>query len=154
LFDGHGAVEVLEADPTEALETVDALMPDTRRLALEVSAKRSRALGKTVRIGARSFLLYGTPVRGGGAIVVASDAATFLGAAAFTPLASARLVVTDPAGVVWTGCETVVRCRAAAPGALDAELVGPPSPSPRMSSRGGAVARPSRVPTIQVSERV
>jgi len=154
LIDDRGATEVLEVDPTETQPTVEALMPDARRLALEVSAKGSRALGKTARIGARSFLLYGTPVRGGGAIVVASDAAIFLGAAAFTPLASARLIVTDPAGAVWTGCETVARCRATPPGALDAELAAHAPLPPRMATRTGWIARSARVPTIQVSERV
>ena len=103
----------LAADPTETKETIDALAARRR---CELAARRRRkthakALGAPARRGDRSFLLYGTPVRGGGAIVVASDAAIFLGAVAWTPLPVARLFVTDPAGVVWAGCETPRRVR-------------------------------------------
>jgi hypothetical protein len=74
LIDADGTIRVLAADPTETADTVEAMIPPSVRLAAEVSAKRTRALGKTARYGERSFLLYGTPVRGGRAIVVASAA--------------------------------------------------------------------------------
>jgi signal transduction histidine kinase len=155
LVDERGNFEVVAKDPTETAATVEALAPDTRRLALEVSARRARALGKTARIGARSFLLYGTPVRGGGAIVVASDAALFLGAVAFRPLPAARLFVTDPAGVIWTGCETVAGCRATPSGAVDKDL-DPPAAQPIVGQgqRGTRVVRSARIPAVQVSERL
>ena len=108
--------------PSETADTVTALIPETQRLAAEVVARNAKALGETARSGDRSFILYGTPVRGGRAIVVASDARIFLGAVAWTPLPAARLFVTDPAGVVWAGCETRGGCRASPSGAPQAEL--------------------------------
>jgi hypothetical protein len=112
LIDADGTVQVLAVDPTEKQETVQALQQPTLLLAAQVAAKRSKALGSPTRLGARSFFLYGTPVRGGRAIVVASDAAIFLSAVAWTSLPVARLFVTDPAGVVWADRETAGGCRA------------------------------------------
>jgi two-component system, NtrC family, sensor histidine kinase HydH len=154
LVDGAGRVEVLAADPTETPATVEALSPDTRRLALEVSAKRARALGQTARHGTRSFLLYGTPVRGGGAIVVACDAAIFLGAVAFTPLPAARLFVTDPAGVVWAGCETQAGCQSRPSDAVDKDLEVTPRPVAYVGARGARIVRSARIPAVQVFERL
>jgi signal transduction histidine kinase len=107
-----GAVEILAVDPTEIDPTVTALTPPMQHLAREVSARRVKALGEPARFGARSFLLYGTPVKEGGAVVVASDAAMFLAAGSWPSMAVARLFVTDPAGVVWTGCSTPGGCSA------------------------------------------
>ncbi|HLK88817.1 MAG TPA: ATP-binding protein [Polyangia bacterium] len=154
LVGADGAFEVLAVDPTETGETVAALKPDVRRLAAEVISRRAQALGKPTRIGHRSFLLYGKPVSGGRAIVVASDAAIFLGAVAWTPLQAARLYVTDPAGVVWAGCETAAGCRAQDAGApLDAAPLSPPALR-QMGARGTMVVRPPQIPAVQVSERV
>ena len=154
LVDRAGSIEILAADPTETPDMVTALVPDTQRLALEVAAKNAKALGKTARYGERSFLLYGTPVRGGRAIVVASDAAIFLGAVAWSPLPAARLYVTDPAGVVWGGCETSGGCRASPSGApqnqLDVEL----PPTARFGARGARIVRSEHIPAVQISERV
>ena len=66
-------------------------------------------LGAPARFGARSFLIYATPRAGGGAIVVASDAALLLRSVAWPQLPAARLFVTDPSGVIWSGCENVRR---------------------------------------------
>ena len=73
----------------------------------------TRSLGEPARFGARSFLIYASPVAGGGAIVVASDAALLLRSVAWPQLSAARLFVTDPSGVVWSGCETSAGCRVA-----------------------------------------
>jgi len=112
LFEPDGQLRVLAGDPTESADTVAAMVEPSRSLARQVSATQTRALGPTVRSGERWFLIYGAPVRGGRAIVVASDAALFLGGVAWTPSPSAQLYVTDPAGVVWAGCETPTGCRA------------------------------------------
>jgi two-component system sensor histidine kinase HydH len=154
LVDADGSFQVLASDPSETADTVQALMPHTRRLALEVAARHDSALGETARYGDRSFLLYGTPVRGGRAIVVASDAAIFLGAVAWTSLPSARLFVTDPAGVVWSGCETAGGCRATPPDAMKNYLDVKPPPPSQLTGRGARVVRPARIPAVQVSERV
>jgi len=154
LVDADGSLQVLAADPSETSDTVQALTPHTRRLALEVAARHGSALGETARYGDRSFLLYGTPVSGGRAIVVANDAAIFLGAIAWTSLPSARLFVTDPAGVVWSGCETSGGCRATPSGPMKDYLDVKPPPSSQLTTRGARVVRPARIPAVQVSERV
>src|SRR5262249_38063496 len=136
LIDADGTVEVLAVDPLETREVIDALRGPTLRLAAQVAAKGSKTLGSPTREGERSFLLYGTPVRGGRAIVVASDAAIFLGAVAWTPLPIARLFVTDPAGVVWLDCETAVGCRASPSGVIPSRLESSAIPAPaRFTSR-------------------
>jgi signal transduction histidine kinase len=90
------------------------LLPQNRGLAALVSRTRAKALGKpAARYGDRAFLLYGVPVRNGGAIVVANDVAIFLSGVG-TPLPTARLFVTDPSATVWTGCETPAGCRVSA----------------------------------------
>jgi signal transduction histidine kinase len=149
LVDRDGSIQVLAADPTETEETIAALHEPTVQLAREVSHQQRKALGAPARHGARSFLLYGTPLGGGGAIVIASDAKIFLGAVAWTPLSSARLYVTDPAGVVWANCETPKGCEAAAAGAVPSTL--PRAQAAATRTRGGQSAS---APAVQVSERL
>ena len=155
LLGPDGEFQVLAVDPNETADTVTALKPDMTRLALEVSSRRAQALGKPTRLGARSFLLYGKPVSGGRAIVIASDAAVFLGAVAWTPVsAGTRLFVTDPAGVIWAGCETPAGCQAYGRDKLPNDIqIGPPA-ARQMGPRGTMVVRPTRIPAVQVSERV
>jgi signal transduction histidine kinase len=151
--DADGSVQILAADPSETKETIDALLAPTLRLAAQVSATHAKSLGAPARHGTRSFLLYGTPVRGGGAIVVVSDASTFLGAVAWTPLPVAHLYVTDPGGVVWSGCETPGGCRVTPPDARPRTLTGP-SGSGYVGSRGSRVITLGPAPAVQVSERL
>ncbi|HEY4012027.1 MAG TPA: ATP-binding protein [Polyangiaceae bacterium] len=154
LVDADGTFEVLAVDPSESTATVDALGPPIRRLAGKVSATHTKALGQTVRYGSRSFLFYGTPLPDGRSIVVASDAAVFLGAVAWSSVPSARLFVTDPAGIVWSGCETARGCRVASPAdqhpLLDASLRGQPRPA----GRGTRSPRAFDDPSVEVSERI
>jgi two-component system, NtrC family, sensor histidine kinase HydH len=151
LVDATGAIEVMGLDRSEKSGTIEALMPPTRRLGQEVSARGVKALGKTERFGERSFFLYGAPIRGRRAIVVASDAAIFLGAVAWTPLPSARLFVTDPAGVTWGGCETALGCHA-----TEAKLVPDEPALPRLpnSAPAGRVVRLARIPALALSEAI
>ena len=112
LFADDGSVIVSAADPTENAPTIRTLSEHSRRLAVEIAAQGKQSLGKPAFVyGARSFWFYGAPVRGaGGALVVASDAALFLHDVAWTALPLAKLFVTDPASVVWSGCETTTGC--------------------------------------------
>ena len=142
MVDRSGEFEVLAVDPTELPATVDALSPHIRDFAREVVARGSKAVGRTVRHDGRSFLLYGTPVSGDRTIVVASDAAIFLGAVPWSPVPAARLFVTDPAGVVWAGCETPRGCRESS-GDEDAHVDRPVTP---IRSRNG------RLPTVRIPE--
>ena len=154
LVDATGAIEILASAPTETPDTVAALVPHTQRLALEVAAKNARALGKTARLGERSFLLYGTPVRGGRAIVVAADAAIFLGAIGWAAAPEARLFITDPAGVVWGDCERSGGCHASASGAPPAELDLEMPPPAHSGGRGARTVQSKRISAVQVTERV
>ena len=116
LFEADGTLDVLAVDPTETRPTIEALAAPSRLLAIEVSSRKAQALARSAtRFEDRAFVLYGTPVgEGGGAVVVASDVALFLGGMAWSPVPSARLIVRDPAGTAWAGCETSRGCRAAA----------------------------------------
>ncbi|HEX3313115.1 MAG TPA: hypothetical protein VHS32_43320, partial [Streptosporangiaceae bacterium] len=121
-----GTPDIVAVDPTEFAPTVTALLPHMRTLAREVGQRYATTLGEPARHQGRSFLLYGTPVLGGGAIVVASDAAMFLAAGAWTSMPVAHLFVTDPAGVVWAGCELAGGCRATDADALRRQLASEP----------------------------
>ncbi|HXU62534.1 MAG TPA: ATP-binding protein [Polyangia bacterium] len=111
---GDGA-EVVAIDPTEPPPTAGSLLPQVRQLGVASASSGQPRLGAPVRLDDRSFLLHATPVQGGGAIVVASDAALLLRSVAWPQLAGGRLFVTDPAGVVWSGCETPGGCRPSVP---------------------------------------
>jgi signal transduction histidine kinase len=143
LFEADGTLDVLAVDPTETRPTIEALAAPSRLLAIEVSARKAQALARSAaRYEDRAFVLYGTPVgAGGGAVVVASDVALFLGGMAWSPVPSARLIVRDPAGTAWAGCETSRGCRAAA--AEVADLA--PTAAIRISER---VARPTGAWTV------
>ena len=115
LVDGEGAVEVLAIDPTENNAIAKEVLADVVKLGKSTTTSKAETVGEPARVGARSFLVYATPVAGGGAIVVASDAALLLRSVAWPQLPATRLFVTDPSGVVWSGCETSDGCRVAAP---------------------------------------
>jgi signal transduction histidine kinase len=149
-----GVAEVVAVDPTENATTITAVLPPVCELGRDVSARRERTLGKPFPYHSRSFLLYGAPVQGGGAIVVASDAANFLGAVAWNPLLAAQLFVTDPAGVVWSGCETPNGCHVSRRDdvALGTEPAGQ-TIAELLRQQAASVAR-GQAPKVHVSERV
>ncbi len=115
LVNADRSVVVQAVDPTEERATADTLLPRVEALGAETAVNKRDRLGAAERIGSRSFLLYATPVSGGGAIVVASDAALLLRTVAWPQVPFGRLFVTDPAGVTWSGCETKLGCQVAAP---------------------------------------
>src|SRR4029079_13837576 len=123
----HAPPDICPVQPTELPAIVNALLPHMRALAREVTTKRARTLGEPTREGSRSFLLYGTPGSAGGAIVIAGDAALCLAAGSWAPLPVARMFVTDPAGVVWVGCETAGGCRATDLDAIRRQLQAEPA---------------------------
>jgi signal transduction histidine kinase len=149
-----GEVEIRAADPGEPSAIVDALAPHMKSLAREVSTTRERAIGETARFGARSFLLYGTPVKGGGAIVVTSDAAMFLAAGSWPSLPAARLFVTDPAGVVWAGCATPGGCRATDSATVTKYFQHPAPSTATLAPEAGEILGVTRAPAVRVSEPV
>jgi len=151
-----GTEDVLAVDPTETQATVEALRPYIHALGSKVAAADVGALGKpAVRLGERSFLLYGTPVRGRGAVVVASDAAIFLRAVVWTPLLPvSRLFVTDPASVVWVGCGTPAGCRATATETERRHVLALRPEVDRLSASDAESLGLGRAPAVQLTERV
>ena len=150
----NGEVEILAVDPTETSPTVDALTPPMQHLSREVSTKRVKAIGEPARFGSRSFLLYGTPVKGGGAVVVASDAAMFLAAGMWPSQSVARLFVTDPAGVVWTNCATPGGCSATDSETVTKYFQAPAPFAAQIAPDAADILGVGRVPAVQVSEAV
>jgi signal transduction histidine kinase len=149
-----GDVEILSADPTETSATIDALTPHMKRLAREVSATRVRAIGETARDGARSFLLYGTPIKDGRAVVVSSDAAMFLAAGSWPSLPVARLFVTDPAGVVWAGCSTPGGCQATDSATVKTYFQAAAPSASRLAPEAAEVLGVTRASAVLASEPV
>jgi signal transduction histidine kinase len=150
----NGDVEILAVDPTENAPTVEALTAPMQHLSREVSSKRVKAIGEPARFGTRSFLLYGTPVKGGGAVVVASDAAMFLAAGAWPSQSVARLFVTDPAGVVWTNCATPGGCSATDSETVTKYFQATAPSAAQIGPEAGEILGVGRVAAVQVSEAV
>jgi signal transduction histidine kinase len=111
LVAGDGTLNVLAVDPSEDAVTARALLPRVERLGAAATSKSAEKLVGVSPFTGRSFLLYATPVPSGGAIVVASDAALLLRSVAWPQVPSGRLFVTDPSGVVWSGCEAARGCQ-------------------------------------------
>ncbi len=145
--------DVLAVDPTEQPSTAAILLPQVRALGLETARLGRERLGAPVRLGDRSFLLHATPVRGGGAIVVASDAALLLRSVAWPQLPAGRLFVTDPSGVVWSGCETTSGCRLTTP-ATTAIIRGAHGRSTRLNADEASRLGLSSAAALRVSETV
>jgi signal transduction histidine kinase len=113
-----------------------------------------RAIGETARYGARSFLLYGTPVKDGGALVVTSDAAMFLAAGSWPSLSAARLFVTDPGGVVWANCSTPGGCQATDSATVTKYFQGAAPSSSSLGPEAGEILGVTRAAAVRVSEPV
>ena len=156
LFADDGRVIVSASDPTEAPATIKALSEHSRRLALEIAARGQQSLGQPAfAYGSRSFWFYGAPVRGaGGALVVASDAALFLHDVAWTSLPLARLFVTDPAAVVWSGCETASGCRETRSEIVQKYISPAHTSLRRVDAQVAQALGVTYAPAVMISERV
>jgi signal transduction histidine kinase len=154
LVGADGTLDVLAIDPTENRPTADAVLRDVVKLGKTAAAQGAERVGEPARFGARSFLIYASPVAGGGAIVVASDAALLLRSVAWPQLRATRLYVTDPSGVIWSGCETSAGCRVAdrqvVPSYVRAAAGPPLRLDPQQAGRLGLFPAPA----ICVSEKV
>jgi signal transduction histidine kinase len=115
LVGGDGSLLVQAVDPGEDPDTARTLLPKVEQLGADAASRGVEPLGAPAHLGSRSFLLYATPVPSGGAIVVASDAALLLRTVAWPQVPFGRLFVTDPGGVIWSGCETAQGCALTAP---------------------------------------
>ena len=86
--------------------------------------------------------------------MVASDAAMFLGAGSWPPLADARLFVTDPGGVEWAGCETSGGCRTIDTETVKGQFQGATTAIAQLGSEAARTLGLGDAPAVQVSERV
>ena len=154
LVSGDGAVEVLAIDPTENRATAEAVLADVAKLGKSAAATGVEKVGDPARFGARSFLIYASPVAGGGAIVVASDAALLLRSVAWPQLPAARLFVTDPSSVIWSGCETSAGCRVADRAGVPSYVRAAAGPPLRLDAKQAERLGLFPAPAICVSEKV
>lgn len=120
-----GTPPIVAVDPTEdPLVVAPSLVKVSARLATIVTTQAETAqFGPITLEGRRSFYLYGAPAGPGEAIVVTSDAALMLEAVSRRPSDAHGLVVVDPSGVAWLGCEQRARCRMLAAGSDEAREV-------------------------------
>jgi signal transduction histidine kinase len=121
----EGKAPIVAVDPTEDRARVaPALVEASARLATLVTAGTATAqAGPLALAGGRSFYLYGAPAGPGEAVVVTSDAGLMLEAVSRRPTDAHGLVVIDPSGAAWLGCEQHARCRMLAAGSDDAAEV-------------------------------
>jgi signal transduction histidine kinase len=103
---------VVAVDPTEDRRNITPLADASARTAAAVleTGKMTLVGPLTVPTG-RSFYVYGAPVSASEAVVVTSDAAMMVEAIARHPLGNNQMVVVDPSGALWFGCDRRERCR-------------------------------------------
>jgi signal transduction histidine kinase len=108
-----GREPIVAVDPTEdRLEVAPALVQASIRVARRALRRPGTAFeGPVTLAGHRSFYLYAASAAGTEAVVVTADAAMMLEVVSRAPSGSHRLVVRDPSGAVWLGCEQRERCR-------------------------------------------
>jgi two-component system, NtrC family, sensor histidine kinase HydH len=111
LVAADGEVPVLASAPSEVPAGIDELLPFMRHAAAAAVTRDASRVVPPVVLRDRTFILRAKAVKGGGAVVVASDAALFLGTIARAIGADARLFVTDPGGGVWSGCDAPTGCQ-------------------------------------------
>ncbi len=150
--DGHA--HVTAPDPTEAAATIAAIQSSAEHFGKDISVENKAVLGAAFAYQSRWFFLYGTPVPGGGTIVVASDEAIFLRTVAGTPLPSAHLYVRDPSGVIWTDCEDQGHCHPAQERDLALDLRPANGAKHGTWQEEAASMGLGKAPKVQVSEEI
>ena len=117
-----GRRPIVAVDPTEDRTRVaPALVAGSEALAREATgAGRTARSGPLTLAGGRSFYLYAAPAGPEEAVVVTSDAALMLEAVSLRPTDVHGLVIVDPRGDAWIGCERRERCRLVPAGSDDA----------------------------------
>jgi signal transduction histidine kinase len=151
LFGGGGPI--VAVDPTEDPVVIAPVLVEASAAPARaaIAERRPTRAGPLALRGGRSFYLYAVPVGDGEAVVVTSDAAMMLEAVSRRPSGASGLVVIDPSGAAWVGCEQRQRCRLLAPGTDDnaelMETIDAGSRQARASSHPGLahLGFPSRV---------
>jgi signal transduction histidine kinase len=108
-----GQNAIVAVDPTEDRVVVAPLLTTAseRLAAIAVASGKTASAGPLTLGNGRSFYLYAAAVDDKEAVVVTSDAALMLEAVSRRPMGSYDLVVVDPSGAAWLGCEQRERCR-------------------------------------------
>jgi two-component system sensor histidine kinase HydH len=108
-----GRPPLVAVDPTEDRARIaPALVDVSAEVVRDALARRTTVLRGPVQVApARSFYIYAAPVAQQEAVVVTADAAMMLGMVSRAATGAHSLVVRDPAGAVWLGCERRERCR-------------------------------------------
>jgi signal transduction histidine kinase len=147
-----GRSPIVAVDPTEDRDVVaPALVEASAALAAKASASgKTTSAGPLTLHNGRSFYLYAVAVDEHEAVVVTSDAALMLEAVSRRPTGSHELVVVDPSGAAWLGCEERQRCRLLPPGSKETdELMRTIDEGSRedtvASRRGSRLGLPARV---------
>jgi signal transduction histidine kinase len=138
-----GRPPIAAVDPTEDRSRIaPALVAAGAELAHgAINGTAAVGAGPITLEGGRSFYFYAAPVGAAEAVVVTSDAGLMLEAVSRRPGDAHELVVVDPKGAVWLGCERHERCRLF-PAASDeaAEIIATLDAATR---EGAAMAHPS-----------
>jgi signal transduction histidine kinase len=153
LYGAPSRPPIVAVDPTEDRARIaPALVEASAPVAREALALGQPKLVGPVSVGPdRFFYLYAAPAGPGEAVVVSADAGLMFEVAGRARGGTQTMVVIDPSGSVWLGCETPASCRLLAPGSRDGlrieELLRPPPPSERPHPYGAdpSLRLPSRV---------
>jgi signal transduction histidine kinase len=120
-----GRAPIIAVDPTEEpARIVPGLVAASQKVAdTAVETQRPARSGPLTLAPGRSFYLFAAPAGVGEAVVTTTDAPVMLEAASRRPTDGGGLIVLDPSGAVWIGCEHQDRCRLIPAGSPEAEAV-------------------------------
>jgi len=108
----QGRRRVVAVDPTEEpLHMGPALIAASEQLAARVGPGADPLRDGPITLGGRFFYLYAAPAGPTEVVVVTSDAAMMLEAVSRRPTDARGLVLVDPGGTAWIGCERLASCR-------------------------------------------
>ena len=148
----RGRLPIIAVDPNEDRAIVaPALVSASDSLAMQaITTAQPVQVGPLTLEGGRSFYLHAAPSGPSEAVVVSSDAALMLETVSRRPTDARGLIIADPSGAVWLGCEQRARCRLLPARSEDAALVaqlieagtrGDGVSSPRAAARVGLPLR-------------
>ena len=108
-----GRPRVVAIDPTEdPIRTGPQLIEASGKLAARAASGAGPVLDGPITLdGGRFFYLYAAPAGPREVVVATSDAAMMLEAVSRRPTDARGLVLVDPSGVAWIGCEQLQQCR-------------------------------------------
>jgi signal transduction histidine kinase len=155
-----GRRRVVAIDPTEEpIRMGPALVDASETLAASAASGTDTLRDGPMTIGGRFFYLYAVPAGSHEVVVVTSDAAMMLEEVSRRPTDARGLVLVDPSGTAWIGCEQLAQCRPLPGASRDArelmELIERGTRGESVATHAGAVrlGLPARV-IVGVAPRV